>query len=137
MAKGGKTPHRIVAAMNLGWGIWAMVGGVYFLYARSTLGDHTAWRTFHESLVHGYAVVGVSLILCGVVSLLASLCPGQRLKQIAAILCAVWCLTCAVVLQWATPEIDQGDIDAWLLLMCAFTCAMRWAVITMEPHIDP
>jgi hypothetical protein len=38
-------------------------------------------------------------------------------------------------MQFATPTIDQSDIDAWLLLMCAFTCVMRWALLVLEPHV--
>jgi hypothetical protein len=118
--------------MNLGWAIWALLGGAVFLKARETLGGDTAFSIFH-SFLHGYEIVGISLIICGIVSTLG-ICI-DRLKRVAAILCAVWCGSVAVTMQFATPGIDQSDIDAWLLLMCAFTCVMRWALLVLEPHV--
>jgi len=128
--------RRLSKVANFAWGVWAIIGGIYFLQSKDTLGNDTAWHVFGNEQIHGYYVVGVSLVVCGVISLFSVLCPSWMLQKVAAIVCGVWCFTCAVVLQWATPEVDQGDIDAWLLIMCAFTCGMRWAVLHMESTLD-
>lgn len=131
-AAGSRRLALLISGVNLGWALWAIVGGVYFLTAREVLGRDTTLTVF-DSYFHGYNIVGVSLLACGVVSLLGIV--FHRLKRTAAILCAVWCGSVAVVLQLATPGLDQGDIDAWLLLMCAFTCVCRWALLVLEPHV--
>lgn len=108
------------------------MGGIYFLTQRETFNQDPSWSVFSDFL-HGYEVVGISLLICAVVSLLASL--FHKLRRSAAILCAVWCGVMAAILQFATPVFDQGDIYAWLLLMCSFTCVCRWALLVLEPYV--
>lgn len=129
----GKSLRRWVAVINLGWAAWALVGGIYFLKARQVVGGDTTFSLFHRYM-HGYEIVGITLMVCGIVSLLA-VCMA-KLQRTAAILSGMWCMGAAVVMQFATPQFDQGDIDAWLLLMCGFTCFMRWALLVLEPHVD-
>lgn len=128
----GSHLRRLVACVNFAWAVWALVGGVYFLKARQVIGNDTTLSIFHNYM-HGYEIVGISLMLCGIVSLLA-VCMA-KLQRSAAILTGVWCMGTAVVMQFATPNFDQSDIDAWLLLMCGFTCFMRWALLVLEPHV--
>jgi ABC-type nickel/cobalt efflux system permease component RcnA len=132
VCKDSKSLRHIVAIMNMAWAAWALLGGTFFLKAEATLGEDTTLSIFHK-YVHGYDAVGVALIICGVVSFLG-ICI-TRLQRVAAILCAVWCTIVAAWMQFATPAVDQLDIDAWLLLMCAFTCVMRWALLVLEPHV--
>lgn len=125
--------HLLVSWINLGWAVWALVGGFWFIVAQDDITANTAWGLLGENR-HGLPVVGGSLLICGIASLIGVCKKG--LARLAALLCAAWCLTMAVVLQLATPQFDQGDIDAWLLLICAFTCVMRWALLVLEPYID-
>lgn len=124
--------RRLVTGVNIGWAAWALLGGLYFLMSHEALGERTAWKVF-DKVMYGYEILGISLLACGVVSLWG-VC-FRPFARFAALLCAVWCGTTAVVLQFARPGFDQGDIDAWLLLMCAFTCVMRWALLKLEPHL--
>lgn len=133
MKLGGSSLRKLVSFINFGWALWALVGGVYFLKAREVMGSDTTFSLFH-SYMHGYEVIGISLVVCGIVSLLA-VCMA-KLQRTAAILSGVWCMSTAMIMQFATPQFDQSDIDAWLLLMCGFTCFMRWALLVLEPHID-
>lgn len=125
--------HGLIAAINFGWAMWAIVGGLWFVFAHDEISQNTFWGLFVDN-EHDLPIVGISLLICGVVSLVG-VCK-KSLARLAAILCAAWCLTMAVILQLATPQFDQGDIDAWLLLICAFTCVMRWALLVLEPYID-
>lgn len=125
----GANVRKIISWINIGWTGWALAGGIYFLLAGRNISERTVWDAFGTN-----TVVGVALLFCGIVSL-AAMCV-KRLNKIASMLCAVWCLATAVVLQFDTPEFDQGDIDAWLLLICAFTCVMRWTLVALEPYID-
>lgn len=119
--------------VNLGWALWALVGGGYFLASRDALGN-TTLQVFDRYL-QGYAIVGWSLVLCGLLCLF-SVGRGLTIQRIAAMVCAVWSGAVAVILFLATPAaIDQSDIDAWLLVMCAFTSMMRWALLLLEPHV--
>lgn len=129
----GKRLRLLVSAVNLCWAMWAIGGGVFFLRSQDTLGSGSTLSVFH-AYMHGYEAVGVSLLICGVVSLL-SLCwhTGQKT---AAIMCAIWCFVVAVVIQFASLDtVDQGDIDAWLLIMCGVSCVGRWALLVMEPYV--
>lgn len=133
MAEVGKRLRLLVSAVNLCWAAWAIGGGIFFLRSRETLGTDSTFSVFH-SYVHGYEAVGISLVICGVVSLF-SLCwhTGQKT---AAILCGMWCFVVAGIIQFASPAIaDQGDIDAWLLVMCGVSCVGRWALLVMEPYV--
>lgn len=132
MERAGRRLHKMVAMVNLGWAIWALLGGLFFLESQATIGPETTLSVFHK-YVYGYEILGISLLVCGLISLFG-VCI-TKLQKVAAILCAVWCLVTALFLQFATPEFDQGDIDAWLLLMCAFTCVMRWALLVLEPYV--
>lgn len=121
---------KLISWIGVGWAAWALAGGLYFILAgRRETGD-SQWLAFGNKLANGYTVVGVALILCGVISVLG-MC-NARLNRIAAPCCAGWCLATAVVLQLYTPEFA---IDAWLLLICSFSCVMRWALLVLEPHI--
>jgi hypothetical protein len=122
----------LLGIINFGWAIWALVGGYYFITAHEVLGTDTTFMVF-DKITHGYHLVGFSLLGCGVISLLAT--ASDKLKKVAAILCAVWCGVTAIALQAAVSGLDQTDIDAWLLLMCAFTCVCRWALLVLEPHV--
>lgn len=124
---------KIISWIGIGWAAWALAGGLYFLMAGKSLAKDSQWLAFSNKLANGYIVVGVSLIVCGVISFLG-MCSA-RLNRIAALCCAAWCLAAAVVLQLYTPQFDQGDIDAWLLLICSFSCVMRWALLVLEPYI--
>lgn len=128
-----KRLHMLVATINIGWAIWALVGGLWFIFGDDIIRESTVWGSMADES-HELTIMGTSLLLCGVVSLVG-VCK-KSLARLAAILCAAWCLTMAVILQLATPQFDQGDIDAWLLLICAFTCVMRWALLVLEPYID-
>ena len=133
LARGGNARlHRLFAIVNFGWAIWALIGGVYFLTQGDAFERDPSWSVFNSHL-HGYQAVGISLLTCAVLSFLAS--AFHRLRRMAAIVCAVWCGVVALILQCATPEFDQGDVYAWLLLMCSFTCACRWALLVLEPHV--
>jgi hypothetical protein len=132
MGKDGNRTHPLVAIMNMAWAVWALLGGIFFLKSQATLGADTTFSIFHK-YIHGYEAVGIALLVCGIVSFLG-ICI-TRLQRVGAILCAVWCGIVAMWMQFATPTIDQSDIDAWLLLMCAFTCVMRWALLVLEPHV--
>lgn len=132
MERAGNRLGLVVKVVNLGWALWALLGGIFFLKSEATLGTATDLSVFHQYF-HGPEVVGISLLVCGVISLFG-VCI-TKLRKVAAILCAVWCFATALVLQFATPQFDQGDIDAWLLLMCAFTCVMRWALLVLEPYV--
>lgn len=125
--------RRLISAVNLCWALWALLGGYFVLRYPGTLGSQSTLSVFH-SWLHGYELIGISLLLCGIVSLL-SMCfrTGQ---MVAAILCFVWCIATAVVIQVATPDVvDQGDVDAWLLVMCGLSCIGRWALLVMEPRV--
>lgn len=132
MERAGKRLHRIVQTVNLGWALWALLGGLFFLKSQATMDADASLSVFHR-YVYGYEVLGISLLICGLISLFG-VCI-TKLRKVAAILCAVWCFVTALILQFATPQFDQGDIDAWLLLMCAFTCVMRWALLVLEPYV--
>ena len=133
MISDGKNLRKLVSIVNFAWAAWALVGGVYFLKAQQVIGADTTLSVFHQYM-HGYEVVGISLVVCGIVSLLA-VCMS-KLQRTAAILTGVWCMGAAIVMQFSTPQFDQSDIDAWLLLMCGFTCFMRWALLVLEPYVD-
>lgn len=128
-----KSLRRWVAFINFGWAVWALVGGAYFLKAQQVISTDTTLAIFHRYM-HGYEIVGISIVLCGLISLFA-ICM-QKLQKTAAILTGVWCMGAAVIMQFATPHFDQSDIDAWLLLMCGFTCFMRWGLLVLEPHVE-
>lgn len=133
MEQAGSRLRALVAVVNLGWAVWALVGGIYFLKAQETLG-HQAGLTILHSLVYGFDLVGICLVICGVISLLSVLL--DRFKKPAAIACAVWCGSVAIVMLFASPgQVDQTDVYAWLLMMCAFTCVMRWGLLVLEPHV--
>lgn len=132
MAPAGDHLRKLVTYVNFGWAAWALLGGLVFLLSRDTFGTDTTFAVFH-GWMHGYEIVGASLVICGVVSLL-SVCL-HVLQKVAAILCGVWCGVTAIVIQFAAPTTGQGTIDAWLLLMCAFTCACRWALLVLEPYV--
>lgn len=129
----GNGLRKWVSVINFGWAVWALIGGVYFLKAQQTIGSDTTFSIFHRYM-HGYEIVGITLVVCGIVSLLA-VCMA-KLQRTAAILSGMWCMAIAAIMQFATPQFDQGDIDAWLLLMCGFTCFMRWALLVLEPYVD-
>lgn len=122
----------MIWVMNLAWASWAMIGGYYFLTAAEVIGTDTVFRIF-VSWTHGYHIVGYSLLACGAISLLATV--FRQLMRLATIICAVWCGATAATLQVATLGFGQANIDAWLLLMCAFTCVCRWALLVLEPHV--
>lgn len=126
--------RKLISAVNLCWAVWALLGGWFVLHYPESLGKGSTLSVFH-TWMHGYELVGVSLLLCGLVSLL-SLCfrTGQ---MVAAILCFVWCIATAFVIQFATPDngVDQSDLDAWLLVMCGLSCVGRWALLVMEPRV--
>lgn len=125
----GRNIRKIISWINIGWTGWALAGGFYFMLAGASITEKTVWDVFGTA-----TVVGVSLLACGIFSLLGIM--FKRMNRAAALFCALWCLATAVVLQFDTPEFDQGDIDAWLLLICSFTCVMRWALVTLEPYLD-
>lgn len=124
---------KIISWIGIGWAAWALAGGFYFIAAGRSLTPANQWFAFGNKIANGYIMVGSALLFCGFVSVLG-MC-NARLNRIAALLCAAWCLGTAVVLQLYTPEFDQGDIDAWLLLICSFSCVMRWALLVLEPYI--
>jgi hypothetical protein len=128
----GNRLHLLVAVVNLGWAIWALAGGIVFLKAKGQLGSETTLSVFHAGM-HGYELVGIALVTCGVVSLLSV--AFRKLAKLSAILCAVWCAGAAWALIAATAKLDQGDLDAWLLMMCSFTCLMRWGLLVLEPDV--
>lgn len=121
-----KNIKKLVSWIGLGWASWSLAGGLYFILAA---------KSFRESdnFIRGYTTVGVSLIICGVISFIGM--ANARLNRISALLCAVACFSAAVILQLATPQFDQSDIDAWLLLICAFSSMTRWALLKLEPYI--
>lgn len=130
---GASNVKKIISWIGIGWAVWALAGGLYFIMASRQLTGESQWLAFSNKLANGYMVVGVALLICGVISVLG-MC-NARLNKIAALCCAAWCLGTAVVLQLYTPQFDQGDIDAWLLLICSFSCVMRWALLVLEPYI--
>lgn len=122
--------RRIISWINIGWTGWSLAGAVFFLFGGlTTATDKTVWDAVGTN-----TVVGMALLVCGLVS--AAGLIVKKLNRLGAILCALWCLATAIVLQFDTPQFDQGDIDAWLLLICSFTCVMRWALVTLEPYLD-
>ncbi len=124
--------HRLrifVAAVNLGWAVWALIGGFALLRWQQTQ-DHDPSFDVLSNFMHGYEVGGISLLTCGVISLLSVL--FHKLREVAAILCAVWCAVMAGLLQLA---VARFDFDVWLLLMCALTCVMRWGLYRLEPYL--
>lgn len=131
---GKKNVKKIISWIGIGWAGWALAGGIYFLAAGRYFSQDNVWVAFSNNKLNGYSVVGLALLFCGVISVLGM--ANDKLNRISALLCAAWCLFTAVVLQLDTPEFDQGDIDAWLLLICAFSCVMRWALLVLEPYID-
>lgn len=124
---------KIISWIGIGWAAWALAGGLYFIVASRSVSTESQWLAFSNKLANGYMVVGIALVVCGIISVLG-MC-NARLNRIAALCCAAWCLGTAVVLQLYTPEFDQGDIDAWLLLICSFSCVMRWALLVLEPYL--
>lgn len=124
--------RRVIRILNLAWTFWALVGGYYFITARNVIGTDTVFRLFNV-WAHGYHIVGYSLLTCGAISLLSTV--FSQLMRLAAILCAVWCGATAVTLQVISPGLDQADVVAWLLLMCAISCLCRWALLVLEPHV--
>jgi hypothetical protein len=123
----------IVALVNLTWALWSGVGGYYFITAHEVIGSDTVFRVLN-TWTHGYQIVGYSLLGCSIISLLAM--AFHQLMRTAAIVCAVWCGATAILLQVANPGFGQATIDAWLLLMCSFTCVCRWALLVLEPHVS-
>lgn len=134
LAAGSTRLNAIIWIINVVWALWATAGGWYFVSTREVIGTDTVFRMFNM-WTHAYQVVGWSLLACGVISLLAM--ALRPLMQVAALLCAVWCAAVAVALQVASPGSGQADIDAWLLLMCGFTCVCRWALLVLEPYVCP
>lgn len=125
---------KIISWIGIGWAAWALAGGLYFIVASKRMNvDAGHWLAFGNKVANGYAVVGIALLACAVISFLGMM--NSALNRIAAIVCAAFCLLAAVVLQLYTPQFDQGDIDAWLLLICSFSCVMRWALLVLEPYI--
>lgn len=128
----GNRLRLLIWVINLVWAMWAMIGGYYFVTAAEVIGTDTVFRIF-TTWAHGYYIVGYSLLACGAISLLSI--AFRQLMRSAAIICAVWCGATAVTLQVATLGFGQSGIDAWLLLMCAFTCVCRWALLVLEPYV--
>jgi hypothetical protein len=128
----GSRLRLLIWVANLAWALWAIAGGYYFLTTDEIMHTGAAFRLF-TGWAYGDHVVGYSLLACGVISLLAT--AFRQLMRSAAIICAVWCGATAVALQLVAPGFDQADIVAWLLLMCAFTCVCRWALLVLEPHV--
>lgn len=132
--RAGKRLKLLTAGINLGWAMWATFGGLYLLHIGHRMDVDTLWTVFGKYM-HGYAIVGWSLVACGAVSFAS---VGVRsLGKWAAILCAVWCATVSVALQIGASDHNDPDlwIYTWLLVICAFTCVMRWALLMLEPHI--
>lgn len=131
-ASGNRNIHLILRSANLAWALWATLGGVWFITSgRTESRDHIA--LLFGTWAYAYNVVGYSLLACAAISLLSL--PFPQLRKIAAIVCAVWCGSTAVLLQIASPGLLQVNFDAWLLLMCAFTCVCRWALLVLEPYV--
>jgi len=127
----GRAAHRLVAAINIGWGLWALLGGVYILTHHEALGRETVLWVFGD-FVHGYSLVGWTLVVCGVVSLLGAC--HRKLGQVAAFLLFVVLALVGVIIQVASTT-AQADFDSWLLFVCAFTCIMRWGLYELEPEV--
>lgn len=121
------TLRKLSAVVTLGWSLWALFGGAYFLGVHPPQ-DDPSWRVVSQT-VYGVHAMGGLLLLCAVVSLAAA--ALGRLQELAALLCALWCAAAAFLLWRATAEVDQGDVEAWLLIMCTFTCFMRWLLLVM------
>lgn len=132
-AAGNRRLHLLITTFNVVWAVWAVIGGLWLLMSHRDIGAQTAWVVFSDRILQGYTIVGGSLLICGIVSFVG-VCL-RRAAKVAAALCAAWCGATAVTLQLATPAFDQGDIDAWLLLMCAITCVGRWALLALEPYV--
>jgi hypothetical protein len=130
---GAANVKKIISWIGIGWAFWSFAGGLYFIMASRTITRDSHWLAFSNKLANGYMVVGSALLLCGIISFLG-MC-NARLNRIAALSCAGWCLVTAIGLQLYTPQFDHGDIDAWLLLICSFSCVMRWALLVLEPYI--
>lgn len=126
--------RKIISWIGIGWSIWALTGGFYFLTAKTSDNVKQHWMLSLDGFINGYKVVGISLMLCGILSSLGMF--NKQLNKIAALCSAAWCLIMAIALQLYRPGFDEADIDAWLLLICSFSCVMRWALLVLEPHIN-
>lgn len=129
---GSRKLRQLLALVNFGWSAWALLGGIYFLIHPEAFSVDPSWERLGTH-VYAYEAVGISLLLCAVLSFFASIL--HRFRRSAAIVCALWCGAMALFMQFATPEFDAGDIYAWLLLMCSFTCVCRWALLVLEPYV--